>query len=94
MTELTKRRKTASGLWATEPEVEIAAAVVKLEGHFPLRPGDEVTVAGLGRCRYRGEVKYDDAGAVAWLNVYDKNKACRSILPAKITTVHRKEKLR
>lgn len=94
MTELTKRHKTASGLWTTEPEVEIKAEVVKLEGHFPLRPGDEVTVKGIGRCRYQGEVKYDDVGEVAWLNVYDKRKACRSIVPARINVVHRKERLR
>lgn len=87
-------RRSVNGLWTTTPEVKIEAETVRLEGRFPLRPGDEVTVTGLGRCRFRGEVRHTDQGEVAWLNVYDKRSACRSITPERITVVHRKEKLR
>lgn len=59
-----------------------------------LRPGAEVTVRGIGRCRVRGPV-LDDAGALSHVDVYDpRNGGLRSVLPERVLRVHRLSKLR
>lgn len=59
-----------------------------------LRPGVEVTVKGLGRCRYAG-AKVNDDGVVEWLNVHEaRNGGMRSVVPERLRAIHRTEKLR
>ena len=59
-----------------------------------LRPGTEVTVRGIGRCRLRGPV-VDDAGTLVHVDVYDpRNGGLRSVRPDRVVRVHRLTKLR
>lgn len=61
---------------------------LNLDGLLLLTPDREVTVKGLGRCRYTGHVNPDGS-----LNVYTR-RGCRSVMPERVTTVHRTIKLR
>ena len=59
-----------------------------------LAPGTELTVRGLGRCRFSGAVLSDD-NAVLWLDVYEPRcGAARSVTPDRVARVHRTRKLR
>jgi hypothetical protein len=60
---------------------------IRLEGRLPLRPGDEVTIADLGRARYGGKVNSDGS-----IDVF--RRGWRSVMPDRIRTVHRKPKIR
>lgn len=67
---------------------------IKLDGRAALRPGVEVTIRGLGRCRY-GSAELADDGTIRWVNVYERrNGGCRSVAADRIATVHHKAKLR
>lgn len=59
-----------------------------LNGHLSLTPGREVTVRGIGRCRYTGHLNPDGS-----IDVYGR-QGCRSVMPERVTTVHRTIKLR
>lgn len=67
-----------------------ALHTLNLNGHLTLSPGRECTVKGLGRCRYSGHVNADGS-----IDVYEATAgACRSVMPQRVTTVHRTRKLR
>lgn len=88
MTATAARRRAPSGLWTTTPTPPAdTGTVVHVDGHHPLRPGDEVTIRGLGRARYLGHVNPDGS-----IDVH--RRGCRSVMPDRVTTVHRKDKLR
>lgn len=62
---------------------------LRLDGRLVLEPGREVTVTRIGRCSFTGEVNADGS-----LNVYDAAHRCRSVMPERVTKVHRTIKLR
>ena len=66
----------------------VTAEGVKLPGLPPLTAGVEVTVAGIGRCRFvRAEV--DAAGAVDVLEVFELGVGLRSVAVDRVREVHR-----
>ena len=70
------------------------AETVRLPGRLPLHAGDEVTVRGLGRCRFAYATLGQD-GDVLWLDVWEPrcgNQRC--VAPGAVTKVHRTLKLR
>lgn len=59
-----------------------------------LRPGVEVTVRGIGRCRVWRPV-VDHNGRLSHVDVLDpRNGGCRSVRPDRVVRVHRLSKLR
>lgn len=62
---------------------------LRLDGRLVLEPGREVTVTRLGRCSYTGYVNTDGS-----VDVYDNRGRCRSVMPDRVTKVHRTLKLR
>lgn len=67
---------------------------VRLDGRLPLRKGDELTVRGIGRCRFAFATLGQD-GDVLWLDVFEQrcgNQRC--VAPSAVTKVHRTTKLR
>lgn len=57
--------------------------------------GTEVTVRGVGRCRYLGARRDLASGEVSWIDVTDpRNGGTRSVAPDRLVRVHRKERLR
>lgn len=72
----------------------IKADELRLDGHVPLRPGRELTIRGLGRCRF-GSARLDESGAVLWVDVFDRrNGGQHSVTVDRISAVHVKAKLR
>lgn len=84
----TRRRQVSPGVYATSEPVVPPTETIRVEGRLPLRPDDEVTISGIGRCRYSGKTNSDGS-----IDVFHKGKV-RSVMPNRITTVHRKDKLR
>lgn len=96
MTTMTKERtnhptmrKTESGLFTSAPAPDVEEGVtIRTPGNFPLRPGDEVTIKRLGRCRYQGHVNADGS-----IDVFYKGRY-RSVSIDRVDTVHRKAKIK
>jgi hypothetical protein len=87
---MTAARRVAPGIFATAPAIAAPAPIVlRLEGRLVLEPGREVTVRGIGRCAYHGRTNADGS-----LDVFDAAGRCRSVMPERVTKVHRTTKLR
>lgn len=66
--------------------------VTTLKGQT-VRPDTEVTVTGMGRCRFRALVTNPDNGAT-WVDLIDARGRYRAARPELVRVVHRSVKLR
>lgn len=75
-----------------EPEGWEVHPDYRAEGLARLTPGVEVSVKGLGRCRYLRTV---EAPAGTWVDLYwPRNGGIRSVTLDRLRTVHRSRKLK
>lgn len=69
----------------------ITTTVVAPSGRH-LEPGTEIRISGQrGRFRF---YRYVDTGTAQWIDVFDKDRKCRSFRLDRVTTVHRTTRMR